>query len=446
MTNSLRLPGRLLSGWAATFALLALLAGQVSAQETTRTTSRATASKYAAKQVRLPAEQPVVTKTAAKPRPAINDRQVRPTQHAEQFHGPHSAISGRSMRSQQPQVASRIMRSRVMQDATIEGDMMEEGTMVEEVPTPEGEMHWEHGELVNHDGGCEDGSCCGGRGCNTCAPNCCLIPCPRLNFDNFEFFAGTQGFTGPATRGQGGSFGFHEGLNWANCMRLPCHQEGFLSAQLGFQATQSSLSGSDITDEQRRQFFITGGFFRRADWGLQGGLVFDHMHDEWYYDAIDLSQVRGEISWVFPQCHELGFWFAQGISNTTSISQIQTSPAVTTTLTEGWHPTDLYAFFYRRRFDDCNSTGRVFGGFTGEKDGLIGADFNLPLTERWALRSEFTYLIPTENRSNFGNSEESWNVGLTLVWYPGCRTARNHDYNRPLFNVANNGTFMVDRN
>jgi hypothetical protein len=218
------------------------------------------------------------------------------------------------------------------------------------------------------------------------------------------------------------------------------------AAQLGFRATQNNFSGSSITDDDRRQFFVTGGFFRRVDWGLQGGVVFDYMHDEWYYDAIDLNQIRGEVSWVFPCQHELGFWFTQGMSDTTSTSEFRTAPAVFTTVTEGWEPTDIYAAFYRRKFQDCGAEGRLFGGFTGESDGIIGADVNLPISDRFALRSGFTYLIPSEGKSTGGFAEESWNVGVSLVWYPGCRNSRNQDYNRPLFNVADNGSFMIDRN
>jgi hypothetical protein len=265
--------------------------------------------------------------------------------------------------------------------------------------------------------------------------------------ENIEIFAGAQGFTGPPNRGSGGSFGFHEGVNWANEMRLPCRPcyDSWFSGQLGFQAIQSNFSGSDITTEDRRQFFVTGGFFRRVDWGLQGGLVIDYMHDEWYFDQIDLAQARGEFSWVFP-CHdELGIWFTQGISSATSTSTFTTTPNLISTATDSWSPTDLFAMFYRRQLEGCNATGRIFAGFTGASDGLVGADFNLPISENWALRSDFTYLIPSEGQSTGGHIEESWNVGLTLVWYPGCRSARSFDYHRPLFNVADNGTFMIDR-
>jgi hypothetical protein len=40
-------------------------------------------------------------------------------------------------------------------------------------------------------------------------------------------------------------------------------------------------------------------------------------------------------------------------------------------------------------------------------------------------------------------TRESWNVGVSLVWTPfgGCKRGTN--YYRPLFNVADNGTFVT---
>jgi hypothetical protein len=75
---------------------------------------------------------------------------------------------------------------------------------------------------------------------------------------------------------------------------------------------------------------------------------------------------------------------------------------------------------------------------------LVGADFNVPISQNWAVRSDFSYLIPTEGRQQNGNIDESWNLSIGLVWYPGCRGARSKDYHRPLFNVANNGSFFVE--
>ena len=118
-------------------------------------------------------------------------------------------------------------------------------------------------------------------------------------------FGGVQGFTGPANRGGSGSFGFHEGFNWG----LPL---GGLAWQWGANWTQNNFDGSIFTADQRNQILLTAGLFRRVDWGLQGGVVVDYLHDDWYTTA-NLLQLRGELSWVYPYAHELGFWFATSL-------------------------------------------------------------------------------------------------------------------------------------
>lgn len=422
----------------AVLASLAMLVSPLPAGESAPLPYRQQPSRYATKQVRIPGE-------TSPGRVSSANGQVRAVNHTE-------SMSRVVSRGTSYRTANRLRGAMPGEHSVVvqDGEMLMQGSamMPEQIPTPmhDGEVFMEDGSPMPGgsmftDGGCEGGACndaCGG--CRT-GNNCCLIPCPNIRFDKFEFMAGVDAFSGPLNRGAGGSFGFHEGLNWGS--NLPCTE--LLSAQAGFQAIQSTFNGSDITEEDRRQFFVTAGLFRRVDWGLQAGAVVDFLHDEWYYQPLDLAQVRGEVSWVFPCNHELGVWFTQGINNGSANSTVQISPTASVTMMEGWHSTDLYAAFYRRQFMDCGAYGRVFGGFTGESDGLVGADFNVPLCESLALRSDFTYLIPGEGQGQNGNVEESWNVSIGLVWYPGCRTARSKDYNRPLFNVANNGSFMVDR-
>lgn len=420
---------------AALLASLAGLASYASAADASNPPSRS-ASRYATKQVRISPEPAPVQKKVA---PAAN-YPTRQVAHA-------ATVARRAPAGYRTAARGRFDQSVMVQ----EGEVIMEGSamMPEQLPPPGGEIIMEDGATLNypqgHDGDfmggdCADGSC--GPSCGPCGRgnNCCLIPCPNLSFDKFEFFAGADGFTGPLNRGEGGSFGFHEGVNWGS--PVPCSE--FLSMQIGGQAIQSTFSGSDITDEDRRQFFVTAGLFRRVDWGLQGGVVIDFMHDEWYYEAIDPTQLRAELSWVFPRGHELGVWATHGINNATGESTIQTSPTTSITLTEGWRSTDIYAAFYRRQFAECGASGRIFAGITDSSDGLVGADFNVPISESWAVRSDFAFLIPTEGRQQAGNVDESWNLSIGLVWYPGCRTARSKDYHRPLFNVANNGSFFVE--
>lgn len=274
-----------------------------------------------------------------------------------------------------------------------------------------------------------------GEDCIGCS-NGCLIPCPGNWLDRVDLFAGVQGFTGPANRGGVGSFGFYEGANWgAPVGCLPWE----LGSQFGARWTQSHFGGSDFSDSTRDQVFVTGGLFRRADWGLQGGVVIDYLRDQWYFDN-ELVQLRGEVSWINPCAHEFGFRFATNIQDSLSLSTVDRVDLV-----EEWVTTDLYTFFYRRSFEDCGATGSLFVGFSGSSDAVIGANADVPLSDRWALRSGFTYLIPEETSPGLGYLEESWNVSTGLVFYPGCRTARGKDYNHPLFNVADNGSMLIDR-
>jgi hypothetical protein len=142
----------------------------------------------------------------------------------------------------------------------------------------------------------------------------------------------------------------------------------------------------------------------------------------------------------------LGFWFASSTQSQTKEATIISGAAVTTQ-TEIWEATDRYAFFYRRHFEGHpGAEARCFAGWSGEGDGYIGADAHIPVGTNLGLRTGFAYLIPTEasGPTDSGHIEESWNLGISVVWYPGCRDFCDN-YFRPLFEVADNGSFMVDR-
>ena len=88
---------------------------------------------------------------------------------------------------------------------------------------------------------------------------------------------------------------------------------------------------------------------------------------------------------------------------------------------------------------------RFWAGFTGQSDGLIGADLVVPLGRGFALENKFNYLVPNQRSPLGGQMEESWGASIGIVWHPG-RSARN-ELESPfysLFNVADNPTFLVD--
>jgi len=308
-------------------------------------------------------------------------------------------------------------------------------------------MYSQDGESFIHEG-LEGGGAC----CDPCCTDCCgqwnncgpVSPCcllPPIAWDNLELFAGVQGFTGPLNRGGSGSFGFHEGFNWG----IPVC--GCLAWQWGVNWTQNNNAGSFLTADERNQIFLTAGLFRRVDWGLQGGLVVDYLHDQWDYE-IDLVQLRGEISWLFCGKEDIGVWFSSGVNNedTHPLQRpvFGSTSTTITTINTAVEVNDLFAIFYRRQFE-CGGNGRVFGGFTGSDQGFVGCDLLLPINPCLSLRSSFTYIVPnnrhTSESSNF--VEETWNVGASLVWTRCPRSLCSPNYCRPLFNVADNGSFVT---
>jgi len=298
------------------------------------------------------------------------------------------------------------------------------------------------------------GSMAPGMDCNTCGVYGCTTnefgsPCGlqdecyggicsrprhwRGLFHKFSFFAGVEGFKGPLDRGRNGNFGFHEGINFG----APLGGGTQLGYQLGVLATQSNFYGEQVVQYQRAdrdQCFFTGGIFKRAlCGGLQYGIAFDWLHDS-YYRKSNLGQIRANISLVRGCQREIGFWTAIGTkSDDVSTGEYSTAVEVN----------DQFAFYYRRYFKN-GGEGRLWFGFTNNKDGIIGGDIRVPIGGSFALENNFNYVLPRDGRDSAGQLKESWNVAIRIVWYPGrpACSVRQNPFN-PLFNVADNTYFMT---
>lgn len=287
-------------------------------------------------------------------------------------------------------------------------------------------------------GGC--GQSCGG-GCN----GCCLLFNPKTNV---EVFAGAHAFRGISNLDSSGSFGFYEGFQLSG--PVPCVPGEAVSWQFGGMFSQTDFEGSPYTENSRSQAFVTTGLFRRVDWGLQGGVVVDFMNDHWYATS-NLFQVRGEVGWVYPSGHEIGLWATRGINQSGDVANVVFQGAAISGEV-GSEPIDLYAAYFRRTFCE-GGDGRVFGGVTDNSQGIVGADFRVPVTCNWGFTGGFTYLIPSSDydRTTTGSlrfqdvPQDAWNVNVGVVWSFGGRMRDKCNYHRALIPVANNGTFFMDR-
>ena len=255
---------------------------------------------------------------------------------------------------------------------------------------------------------------------------------------DLSVFAGVHGFKGPFDQGRNGNFGFHEGLNFGAPLGL--FDWGW---QVGAAAVHSNLSGDrtfEPRSSDRNQYFFTTGLFRRArDWGCQWGVTYDWLHDAYYANA-DLKQIRSDSSLLLPGgLREIGYFGAYGMGGTNFVLISRQLKYLVF-----MEPTDIFAFYYRRYFSG-GGDGRIWAGWSGRGDGLLGGEIRVPMGTNWALENRVNYLIPKQGRGADGAIQESWGVTLQLVWYPGhpARCERYHPY-RPMLNVADNTLFMTD--
>jgi hypothetical protein len=287
-----------------------------------------------------------------------------------------------------------------------------------------------HGPMPG-EGGCATGDCGDCATCGTVPCDTCVDWYPGKDL---TLFAGVHGFKNAVDEGQNGNFGFQEGVNWSS----PFWNAAGVGFQLGFQAMQSDFHETSFFNGDRTQYFVTTGFFRRqlCDCGWQWGVVYDYLSDEFVEDY-DIGQIRGELSYLF-RGHELGYWFASGASD-------DVPGADSTTGITSYEAVDMHAFFYRRRLMN-GGEGRLWAGFTGESDGLFGADLRVPVACDWDVVAAFNYLAPQDDATEGGSFPEAWNIGINLVWYvcPQGAMQAGHSQYRPLFNVADNGTLIVN--
>lgn len=295
--------------------------------------------------------------------------------------------------------------------------------------------------------GCGLEAGCGMESCVDCGDVACgsrvnrgsdywCFPVCLPRFRDLSVWGGVHGFKGPRDAPQfggsgDGNFGFQEGLNFGGKAPLIGLLFPGLSYQAGYQAVQSHLSGtSGGVANSREQDFVTIGFFRRVPAGLQFGAAWDYMNDNWITQG-DFQQIRYEISIKSQRGREFGFTGSTH-TNTTTLGSYD------------FQAVDQYRLFFRCSHKAADL--RFWGGFTNDSEGILGADCYVPFNDRWSLQTGFNYIIPDGESGVVGAREEAWNIGTNLVWHygRGATEARTNPH-RPLFNIADNGSMVIDQ-
>lgn len=333
------------------------------------------------------------------------------------------------------------------QDFGPHGGPMEEGPYFEENFCADGSCTggWHDGDWSEPGFGYGSGwqrPCCDGPDPMMCERFAACSPWSFLNESNVS--AGVQGFKGPVDFGRVGNFGFNQSLNLVDSI---WHSMG-IGYQIGVRFTESNFSGDQAIgiprQSTRYQTFVTAGLFHRAFYGQgwQYGVVADYMTDHYYYDngqTADLVQVRTELSYIWCNGHEIGF---------TGMIGSQDSDVTVAGANQRITALDQYRGFYRVNFCNGAYARSWFGGLggAGAAQAVLGADYRVPIHNRFDITGNFNYLIPTANQQNRifvgGAADEGWNLGMSLVFYPGrCASGTHNGVYRQLFNVADNGDF-----
>lgn len=287
---------------------------------------------------------------------------------------------------------------------------------------------------------------CGMESCGSCSYYNRQRPA-LVSFADMEYSVGVQSFKNTVNLGQGASFGVNESINWGFPLPpvLPFRWSRF-SGQLGFRLTQNNFAGTAFTTDTRNQAFVTGGIFRRVDYGAQIGAAFDYLDEDWFFGG-SFAQIRFHAGWVNQRGNEFGFKYAANMHEELGLAAIVNPllPAGALPINQ-ITPNDTYRFFYKHNMEIIqNGTVEVFGGFTSQSQGLFGTDFSLPLTDQLSVQSGFALVFEDSINTFETNLDEAWNIYTNLVFYPKGLNRWKKAYHRPLFNVADNGTFMLTR-
>ena len=198
------------------------------------------------------------------------------------------------------------------------------------------------------------------------------------------------------------AFGFYEGFNKGQSL-------GFfgtdLSAQFGARFLQANLSEAGFTNDVRNQAFVTSGLFRRVDYGFQFGVVVDHLYDDWYFRG-NVTQLRGELSWVTKGSGTFGFLWSAGIDDDTSTTSVLDDNGAIASTQLSFEAISQYNFFYRQRLARCGMLEAFIGGSDNDET-ILGMNLDMPIHSYLMLNTSVNYLIPDDEMNATPHFDES---------------------------------------
>jgi hypothetical protein len=270
--------------------------------------------------------------------------------------------------------------------------------------------------------------------------NCNALDCGNW-LQNTVAFSGAEVFKTHADNDFTNSAGFVNGLNTG--FRLGSSN---IRGQVGGSVGVFDLKGRTTTAPRQteNQGFLTTGIFKRSNIGagdrISWGVVYDQL---WNYqhgiaaDDIYLGQFRSIVGVALNSTDEIGFW---GTARTNKFTvQNRTYQAIS-----------QYNMFWSHNFP-FGARSMIYAGLADHASigsWTTGTQLIAPMGPRMALWGNSAFLFPSSTTGPVGANETLWSLSCGLSYSFGRKTvSRNISgiCGMPLLPVANNGTFMVER-
>lgn len=268
-------------------------------------------------------------------------------------------------------------------------------------------------------------------------------------------YSGYDSFRGISDGTYNDNSGFTYGANLG--VPIPGLRRFGVGGQLGGTYGLYDLNGRASmpgNQDVQQQFLFTGGFFRRPTEPVPIGIgfVYDGMVNNAYgvfAQSPYFSQWRGQLSVAFTEYMEVGAWFTlRDHGGSRNVNNLDIN----------YRAINQLNFFFHGQYPESGADSWVYigiperdrlagGGSLGEL--LMGALFNVPLTDSLELYANTVYMKPSADRSFLGSIEGAWNVSFGVAYYPG-RMARTPNVGgrqwMPFLPPAGNSNFLIDTN
>ena len=273
-----------------------------------------------------------------------------------------------------------------------------------------------------------------------CVGNSCA--CFGGFFQNTELEARLDGMRSALDFEDSGNFGGDFAINWGSVQPIL----GGFHVQAGARGVFTDLNGEWANgferSDCRSQVFWTAGLYYRGGGCSDGwtlGVVYDSLTDK-YYREYDLQQLRAELAYNFVGIGEIGFKGAFALNDDWCDFVNYGFPVAQCKATA----TNYYTLFYRKQFDQ-GATATIYGGATEWSEGLAGFSIEAPLSNSFSVKCGGSCVFGKKRNADIGLEkfhEENWNLSLGVVWRLGGNACVGNDTSRPLFDVADNGSFL----